>query len=475
MRVMFVIHKTDPAFGRLEFPFIGILYLGAVLKRAGFEVRVLDARLKSQDIDRTIREFEPSVVGFSSTTYGFHVAAQMASHIKEHHPGVVTVAGGVHPTLVPEEVLDTKAFDFVIRHEGEVSFLKLCKALRDKNDWSDIYGIGYRANGSSVTNPPEPLNQELDGLPFPDYSLLELKKYTPSFPMVTSRGCPFLCTYCGVHQHMGNAFRSRSPENVIEEIIWLQRNFNMKRLCIVDDNFIVDVKRCHRILDLMKENKINLKWQVGQGVRPHTITYDLAVRMKEAGCTAIGMGIESTDPAVLKDMKRGGSMDAVDRAIRDCQRAGIEVKAYFLIGSPGETIEHTLANIEYAKKMGISSPRFSLLTPYPGSELYEYVTKNDYWNKLYDPYLATHAVHSERTAPVPFSTPEFSLEDRARAYQIVLDEVDTYTMDRWFRRKMRFLGPGVNIFTYWLRFRSVRNLLKKGYFNLGRHVFSIHD
>ena len=255
--------------------------------------------------------------------------------------------------------------------------------------FEDVPGIYYRKDGETHSGPPNPRILDLDTLPFPDYSLLgSLEDYkvrairSPSAPIVTSRGCPFQCTFCSKAVFQSRT-TFRSPENVVEEIISLKRHMGVKQIDILDDNFTLKRSYVERVLDLLIEADLDLVINLQSGVRVETLDEPILVKLKRAGVRKIGYGIESADGHVRALCKKKLNMDKLRAAVIASKNLGITVSGYFIIGLPGETRASVTDTIKLAKELNLDAANFAMAIPFPGTELYDYVDKNGRF--LFDP------------------------------------------------------------------------------------------
>ena len=261
------------------------------------------------------------------------------------------------------------------------------------NDCDENCSIKQRDGIRIVNNGPREFIQDLDSLPFPAYDLMPLEKYTvlghrlEHFPMITSRGCPFGCRYCSSSLFLGRKFRARSPKNVVDEIEWLVGDFKAKYIAFSDDTFTLSKRRVIEICDEIIKRNLDIKWSCSS--RVDTISKELLEKMKDAGCSAIYYGVESASQRVLNYYKKRINLERVKEAVKLTKKAGIEVICSFIIGSPYETKEDMKATLKFALKLNPDYAQFSILTPYPGTDIYrEAKEKNLLLTENFDNYTA---------------------------------------------------------------------------------------
>lgn len=359
-------------------PPLGLAYLAAVLEGDGHSVRIIDAQalgIPLTEIKREIKRDQPSIVGVTSTTPTIREALAIVKAVKEDCPDATTVVGGPHVTFLPVETLrECPQLDVVCIGEGERTVLELAQAIERKASLSNVKGIVYRSGDRIIKTPPQPLIDNLDSLPFPARHLLPMERYTILGRksiighLMTSRGCPFNCTFCASSLLFGKRFRGRSPKNVVDEIEEVVSEYNPGSIEFSDDEFTLDRKRVEGICDEMKRRGLDVPWACSS--RVDTVSKNLLRKMKAAGCFFIYYGVESGCQRILNLIRKGIRIKQVIDAIRWTKKMGIETLASYIIGFPGETKEDIEKTIAFAKRLNTDYAQFSLATPYPGTELY---------------------------------------------------------------------------------------------------------
>jgi len=240
-----------------------------------------------------------------------------------------------------------------------------------------VPGISYRKDGAVVHNPSTSQNVDMDSLPFLAYHLLPWQRYKPHPPhgraypfaaIITSRGCPYQCSYCS-KPIFGSKFRAQAPPRVVDEIAYYQQKFGFKELAFYDDVFTLDRKRAYAIADEIIRAGIKIDWTCE--TRVDLVDRELLRHMKQAGCYAIAYGIESASPDILDIIDKGTTLEQAEEAVRISQEVGLQTIGYFMIGSPGECPETVNRTIQFAKKLKLDFAQFSVTTPFPGTRLYE--------------------------------------------------------------------------------------------------------
>jgi radical SAM superfamily enzyme YgiQ (UPF0313 family) len=388
----------------------GLGYIAAVLEQRGVNVKVLDANaegisseLKLNDRLKSMSN-SPSFIGITATTSIIQNALDVAAQCKKVYPSSLIVFGGIHATVLPEDVLATDHVDYVIRGEGENSFWQLIS----EEDKDSILGLSYRQNGKFYHNLDAPIIKDLDSLPFPAYHLLPMKKYhpalgsyrrLPAINMVINRGCPGRCTFC-YGQFLGQKLRTRSAESIVEEIKLLHKDYGIREISFYDDNFTTRKKEISKFCSLLINNNMDISWSCFS--RVDFVNEDLLKLMKRAGCHQICYGIESGSEKILKNIKKRTSLKIAKETVALTKKIGIEARVTFMFGNPGETEESMQKTIDFSISLKPDMVVYNITTPYPGTEMYEWADKNNYlktkdWPKydLSEPIMDLPSVSSE--------------------------------------------------------------------------------
>ncbi|MCL5265300.1 MAG: B12-binding domain-containing radical SAM protein [Chloroflexi bacterium] len=362
-------------------PPLGLAYLGAMLEQVGCEVRILDA--SAPYASYTLRELVVECVALRPDLIGIGIMIPWAQYsyqlIGELHRAVDVpiVAGGPHPTQLPEEALNHHA-DIVVRGEGEYAIQDLVRWLQGDARLEDIAGLSYRADGKIRHNPSRTLIQDLNALPFPAKHLFVREHYVKAAPeinkfrtLISSRGCPFGCTYCS-KPVFGTAVRMRSAASVLMEMESLMETYGMRSFNFVDDLFTVNKRRVIEFCDTILEKKLKINWKCI--ARLNTVDAELLAKMKRAGCVGINYGVESGSAETLRRARRGYTVEQAEAALKMTYDAGIPCQANFMYGFPWETPEHIEQTIHFIKKIELfveMIPAGGILEPTPGTALYE--------------------------------------------------------------------------------------------------------
>jgi radical SAM superfamily enzyme YgiQ (UPF0313 family) len=371
-------------FGDESFLPLGLGYIAAILRKNNFDVKVFDLLIDKKSDDEVlnfIKYFLPSIIGFSAVTPVVNSAYRLAEKIKKTFPDIFLIIGGPHASALPEEPLNN-FFDFVIIGEGENTIIDL---LNNLNNPEKVKGIAYKQNGNVQITEPREFITALDDLPFPARDLFpELKLYrgqealgsrVPVGSILTSRGCPFSCTFC-FKAIFGNKFRARSPENILLEWIHLIKDYKVKEIAIVDDSFTTDVNRVIKFCDLLIKEKLKVRWSCPNGIRIDIGDIDMLEKMKEAGCYRVALGIESGNQEVLDKIGKRIKIEQIIKMVENCKRVGIKTMGFYMLGNPGEDEKTMQQTIDFAKKLRTDYAQFLLPIPYPRTKMYEEIKKN---------------------------------------------------------------------------------------------------
>lgn len=360
-------------------PPLGLGYLASALERNGHEVRVADSLAMDYDladVKKAVKRFDPELVGITAATPAIYDAYEVARVVKEVNPDCRTVLGGPHATFMARETLEEcPQLDVVVKREGEQTIAELASG----RNLRAIKGIAFRGKSKARENEKRGFVENLDEIPFPAYHLLPMKKYEMGnikfAAMVTSRGCPFQCVFCSSSKLCGKIWRGRSPKNVLEEIKLLREKYGVKEIEFLDDTFTLNKKRTKAICDLIRKEKIDISWSCSS--RVDTINEELARELKEAGCHSIYLGIESGSQRSLNFLKKGISPEQAKKAVAVLKKLKLNTVSTFIVGIPGETVKAIEKTIKFAKKLAPTFAQFTMLTPYPGTEIYEFARRNN--------------------------------------------------------------------------------------------------
>ncbi len=352
-------------FSKFALPRLGIVMLATILKGRGYEAEVYFEERGKIDWDSLSGA---DLVGISTITATAPRAYAIAEKVKKM--GVPIVFGGPHPTFLPDEALDHG--NYVVRGEGEETIVELIKALETNESLEGIKGLSYQCEGRKIHNPPRELCRDLDLLPEIDLRLIkgyrEAKGWAVSkiIPIITSRGCPFHCTFCSVTPMFGRRYRFRSAMRVIDEI----RKYRDSHIFFYDDNFAANKKRTKMLLRMMiAEDAVPSSWsaQVCVDIGDDKELLEL---MKRTNCDTLYIGIESVNPKSLKLYNKAQSVEKIIRGVQAIRGAGLRIHGMFVLGSDEDDIQVVRETVKFAKRLKLETVQFMVLTPLPGTEIY---------------------------------------------------------------------------------------------------------
>lgn len=408
MRVLLINPKFRLPIDTRTTPHLGLAYLGAVSEQRGDEVRIYDGDVEERPVEEFVREFRPHIVGITANTPQVMAAWRTAAAVKSV-ADVPVVLGGPHVSVVSED-LDFESVrrpevDLVVRGEGEATWTELCHRLEDflrhrpqfstaelmapeAGVWEGLPGITYRTSDGEVhRHPDRPPIADLDGLPWPAYHLFKMERYTNlqptvdrvegarSFSIMTSRGCPYRCSFCS-QSIMPVKWRARSPENVLAEWRHLVQDLGAEEIGVLDDSANIQRQRLHELCDLLIANRLNhVPWIFVNGIRANLADWELLAHMKAAGLKRTAFGVESGDQVILNSIHKRIDLDTVRQAFRNARGVGVETIGFFILGLPGETEETMERTIRFAIELDPLVANFSMMTPFPGTQVYEQVKR----------------------------------------------------------------------------------------------------
>ena len=391
---------------------LGLGYIGGVLANE-FEIKMLDSSLagydnirnlpngktvyglEDKDMKSAIQDFLPDAVLVSCLFSSLHFQTLRVTRLaKEVGENIVTIVGGPHPSAVPHLFLKDRSIDYCILGEGEYTTFKLLKLIDQGKKPQDVMdGVGFRSEGNPLLIPKKNYITDLDALPFPARKLIDLdqyftigkiqglrldgerKKLIRIIQMIATRGCPNHCIYCAKSVTWGKTYRTRNPHNIIKEINYLVDTYQVERIAFQDDNLTINRKYTTSVLDALAEANLPVSWEAHNGLEVNSLDEKLLDKMKASGCVSFTAAIESGTQEILQKAKKTVDLKRARETIRYAQSIGIDVRGFFMLGFPGETREQIQKTCEYAKGLNLSVSAFALVTPLPGTALWEYCAK----------------------------------------------------------------------------------------------------
>lgn len=388
---------------------MGLAYLAGSLRAHGYEAEIWDASVEAdlETLDEKLSRDKFDIVGFSAPTPLINNAWDEAKIAKKH--GALTILGGPHLTLQPHESMEKNQVDLVVRGEAEYTIIEIMAALEKQQQidkyqesntdngqnpklfdpaagWGNILGLSWRdTEGKIRHNLDRPLPDDIDAIPFPAHDMFKIDRYTNLNPLtdgldmnaraytiVTSRGCPYKCTYCS-KPITGDTWRGRTIDNVIAEWEWLVKDLGATEIGITDDIWNLDRQRAKDLCRaLIKANLNHVPWVTIHGMKVNNTDAELFQLMKQAGCKRVGFGVENGDDWMLRNViKKGQTVEMVQNAFQWAKQAKLQTMGFFIFGMPGETEESMEKTIQLALRLDPDLAHFMMAAPFPGTEMWE--------------------------------------------------------------------------------------------------------
>lgn len=378
-------------------PPLGLAYVAAYLEKFGHKVKILDAfvlALTYEQIQKEIEDTKPEIVGITGATTCYSMMMDIAKLVKKINPKTPVVVGGPHATIMPESCFANGCVDYVVVGEGEYTAKELFETIIAKKSVEDIAGIAYVKDGKFHATTRRPLVDNLDDLPDPAYHLLPMDAYKPYAmydvgkkfcSMITSRGCPNFCIFCTSSALWQRRYRTHSPGRVLKLMKMLYDTYGIRHIYFQDDEFILAHDRAEKLCGLIIDSKMDMLWECL--ARADHVDYELLKKMKQAGCVGILYGVESGCPETLIKIKKRITIEQVINACKWTSELGMWSRATFIIGFPFEGEKEIRQTIDLAKSLDVDIVYFNILTPYPNTEVYDMVVKenlfvdNADWNR----------------------------------------------------------------------------------------------
>lgn len=369
-------------------PPLGLAYIASAIEKEGHKVKIIDGPAWAskegygfEELEKDIASFEPDVVGVSMSASQIPFGKEAMEMVKKISPNSLLILGGPLITSAPEMLNEFNFADYGVYGEADLTFAKILEKIKNNEKLNGVEGVIWREEKEIKFLKPNVV-RDLDEIPMPAWHLLRMEIYAPSpanyrrlpaTTMMTSRGCPYKCTFCS-RPIEGTSFRYHSAKRVVDEIEHLIKEYNIKDIQMFDDTFTLIPKRTEDICNEIIKRELDIGWNCM--TRVDRVDEDLFRLMKKAGCYEVGFGIESGSERILKFIKKDLNKDQIKQGVKWAKNAGIDVRGFFMMGFPTETKEEIKQTIKFAKKLNVDVAQFMITTPLPGTEMWEMAQKH---------------------------------------------------------------------------------------------------
>lgn len=365
-------------------PPLGLMYLASVLRLNGHQVKILDLFSLGEGVERAsdvLKKEVFDIVGITGMSFQHNPMLKVAEVVKNEHEEIKVIAGGSHASAVPSLLLENKNVDFVLRGEADCTLSSLLNVIDNSMAWKNVRGLCFKTKEGFHISPPE-IVSDVDSIPFPAWDFIDVKKYAghhhgffyekePIGQIITSRGCPYRCTFCAASIVHSRVWRPHSPKRVISEIDRLVKDVGIRELHIEDDNFTLNLQRVKKIFEEIVRRKYNLTISLPNGVRIDRLDDEILKLMKKAGVYSITFGVESGSSRILERMKKNITLELVEKQVKKTKKYGFYTQAFFIIGFPYEEKKDIEETIKFALKLDLDAAFFGTYVPLPGSQDFE--------------------------------------------------------------------------------------------------------
>ncbi|MHA1997069.1 MAG: B12-binding domain-containing radical SAM protein [Promethearchaeota archaeon] len=401
-------------------PPLGLAMIATVLKQANHDVQVIDAmaeRLNIYRVREKLKEFQPEIIGITTMISFSRNSVALGKWLKRHYKSIPIMFGGPWASIEYSKILESRAGDYAVIGEGEVTVIELIDAIENGRALENVRGIAYLKDGDVFKTGAREHITDLDSLPFPDWGLFPKPKnyFFDSkgknfYPVMTSRGCPLGCIHCTKLIH-GYKIRMRSVESVIEEIKYIRKHFKADEIIFADDNFNYDVERAEKICDGLIALDFKMALRFSNGVRADKLTPRLAWKLKKAGAYDIALGIESGNQGIVYKIGKNLDLNKVRRAAKILRRLNIFSRGFFMLGLPNETVHTFLDTKRFMLEIDLDIAHIYKVIPFPGTRMYDIVKKQ---GKFLESYLKGKNYYSLDDAVFEFDNMPMELVELAR-------------------------------------------------------------
>ncbi len=386
--------NIEESSGHINQPPLGLLYVAACAEEGtDHEIALLDCVAEgitdNSVLEARIRKIDPDLVAVQSMTTSLQDTVLTVRCVKRIREDIPVVVGGIHPTIYPEETLALPGVDYVFQGEAEASFVEFLKHFGDKEALANIKGLAFEREGAIVNTGQSDIIRELDDLPFPARHLTPVHAYrfslmeSPFTTIITSRGCPYKCTFCD-RAFLSNLYRTRSAKNVVDEMEHCYREYGISNFYFQDDTFTVKKRHVREFCEEIKARNCQFKW--GARSRVDFVDAELLAAMKEAGCQRLDVGVESGSQETLDRTQKGSSVGLSESFLHTTREVGIDTLGYYMLGFPGESKQQIQQTVDLSLRMNPSYALFLKFLCLPATKIYEDAVRegfiDDYWREF---------------------------------------------------------------------------------------------
>jgi anaerobic magnesium-protoporphyrin IX monomethyl ester cyclase len=366
-----------------------LLSVAAILEKEGIEVQLIDMVAESLSYEDTlerVRKFSPAMLGFTLTTYSFHSVINWMKRFKAD-TGLPILAGGAHAVIYPDETMTHPEIDYLVLGEADCPLPEFIRRFQDGGNFAGMKSFAYRKDGQVIVDRTVEVIKNIDDAPLPALHLVKnelygsiLAKRKNYTALMSSRGCPYRCTFCDQKKV---SYRMRSPQSLVGEIRRNYFEFGIRDFDIWDSTFTANEERVMQICDRLAQERMNINWHIR--ARVDSVNESMLDALKRAGCKTVLYGIESSNHDILKRMKKDITTERVEHIIAYTKRAGMQTLGYFMFGYPGETRATMEETIRFALRLPLDYVQMTVMVPFPDTEIYEYYRERglgDYWSRF---------------------------------------------------------------------------------------------
>lgn len=436
MKVLLLDPPWEALYGRYKpaakvgvlYPPLGLCYLTTYLKKDGHEVILIDCEAEGYSIEniiKKIKEFHPEVIGIRCVSPEWKVIGKITKEIRKLNNNIHIILGGPHITNVRGEAFKGVDFDFGVCGESEMLIGPLINSLNNSGVWPSIPNLMWKENGVIRENDPPSTIEDIDIIEFPDRNALNNKNYLWSVPkrgilsfttILTSRGCPFHCTFCSQDKMFGRRVRFRTAKNSVDEIELFYNENKIDHFIFIDDTLTINKERVYDICEDIKKRNLNVTWE--GWTHASTVDKDILKAMKDAGLVRLSFGIESGNPVVLKTLKKGTTLEQIRNAYQWAKEAGLETRGSVMFGLPGETKQTVRDTLNFVKSIkGLDQAYFNIAMPYPGTEMRSQALNGDMGVSLLTNEYADLRRHGNVVMKVNDLDPDYLIQFQRKAWK----------------------------------------------------------